>query len=106
MMSVKQKELSSKKANPDNSSVFVCKLNPDAKEVYLAGEFNDWDTRADRMVKRKGEFRKTLRLAPGEYQYRFIVDGQWHSHPSAAAEVPNEFGTTNSIIRVRKASKK
>lgn len=103
-MSVKQKELSGKTTGSD-STVFVCNLNPEAKEVYLVGEFNNWDTRADRMIKRKGEFRKTLRLAPGDYQYKFIVDGQWHSDP-AAAQVPNEFGTMNSIIRVRRASKK
>ncbi len=78
---------------------FVCNINPEAKTVYLVGEFNNWNPYADRMIKRKGAFQKTLSLDTGEYQYKFLIDGEWHSDPSAE-QVPNDFGTTNSIIRV------
>jgi 1,4-alpha-glucan branching enzyme len=87
-----------------NGTIFVCSVKPEAREVYLVGEFNNWNPRADRMVKTKGAFRKTLQLPPGEYQYKFIVDGQWHNDPSAAKQIPNEFGTTNSVIRVSDAT--
>jgi len=80
-------------------TVFVCNVNPKAKAVYLVGEFNNWNPFADRMIKRKGAFQKTLNLDPGEYQYKFLVDGKWHPDP-AAEQVPNEFGTMNSIVRV------
>jgi len=93
-------ETFAKKESAESATVFVCNLNSDAKEVYLVGEFNNWDPRADRMVKTKGAFRKTLRLTPGEYQYKFIVDGEWHNDPSAMRQVPNRFGTMNSIIHV------
>ncbi|MEJ2719852.1 MAG: isoamylase early set domain-containing protein [bacterium] len=95
-----------KTARVGNGTVFVCELKPTAKEVYLVGEFNNWNPQSDRMVKKKGAFQKTLRLAPGEYQYKFLVDGEWHCDPAAPKQVPNEFGTTNSVIRVETDSKK
>lgn len=104
-MAVKQKEASRKTttaaARETNLTAFVCDVKPDAKEVFLVGDFNDWDPRADRMVKRKGVFQKLLQLEPGEYQYKFLVDGQWFEDPSAMIQVPNAFGTINSVVRVR-----
>ena len=95
-----------KTATTSNSTVFVCGIKPTAKEVYLVGEFNNWNPQSDRMVKKKGVFQKTVRLAPGEYQSTFLVDGEWHCDPEATAQVPNEFGTTNSLIRVEANPKK
>jgi 1,4-alpha-glucan branching enzyme len=83
-----------------NGTLFVCDCDPDAKEVYLVGEFNNWDPTADRMAKWKGVFRRRLNLEPGVYQYKFLVDGRWHTDSSADEHVPNEFGTQNSVIRV------
>lgn len=96
----KQKEVPGKRTDSSGATVFVCEVKPDAREVYLVGEFNNWNPRADRMAKTKNGFRKTLRLSPGEYQYKFLVDGQWHNDPGAAKQVPNRYGTTNSVVRV------
>ena len=80
---------------------FICSLDPTARRVYLAGDFNDWDPEDRRMVKvRDGSFRANLELEPGTYQYKFVVDGEWMPDPSAREQVPNEHGTTNSVIRV------
>ena len=87
-----------------NETMFVCDLKPDAKEVFLAGDFNNWDPQSDRLTRRKGSFQKTLRLAPGEYQYKFLIDGEWHCDPSAPRQVPNGFGTLNSVVRVEAIS--
>jgi 1,4-alpha-glucan branching enzyme len=71
---------------------------PQAKKVYLAGNFNDWDTRQTPMIKdRKGIWRATLQLEAGKYEYRFFVDGQWENDPSCTSWVPNEFGTQNCL---------
>ena len=83
-----------------NGVLFVCNFKPDAKEVYLVGEFNNWNPQSDKLVKRKGEFQKTMRLAPGDYQYKFLVDGEWHCDPKAKRQVPNAFGTLNSVVHV------
>ena len=53
-------------------------VNPLAKAVYLAGSFNDWHPGVTEMIK-VGDDRwaKELALAPGSYEYRFVVDGRW-----------------------------
>lgn len=104
-MPVKDKAAPAKKGNQQDTK-FLCDINPDAKEVFLVGDFNNWSPRADRMVKRQGAFRKSKRLAPGEYQYKFLIDGEWHADPSAAIQVLNEFGTNNSVIEVCGTPKK
>jgi 1,4-alpha-glucan branching enzyme len=82
-------------------ATFVCNAGAAAKEVYLAGDFNHWDTKATRMTKSQdGSFRAKLQLRPSEYQYKFIVDGQWMNDKDAMKQVPNRFGTTNSLIKV------
>ena len=100
-MAEKSKAASTKTKDPKSLTTFLCSIKPDAREVFLVGDFNNWNHRADRMTKRQGEFRKSKRLAPGEYSYKFLVDGEWHTDPSAARQTPNEFGTLNSVIEVR-----
>jgi 1,4-alpha-glucan branching enzyme len=103
---LKQKEVVAKQDPSGAGTVFVCDPSPHAREVYHVGEFNNWNPRADRMTKTKNGFRRTLQLPPGEYQYKFLVDGHWHNDPSALKQVPNAFGTTNSVVRVGDASRK
>lgn len=79
---------------------FVCGIKPDAAAAYLVGDFNKWDSQAHPMSRDDGRFVKALRLLPGEYQYKFVVDGEWHPDPAAAAQVPNAFGTVNSVVNV------
>ncbi len=81
---------------------FVCDINNAAKKVFLAGDFNEWAPRTSRMTKYKnGSFRARRKLLPGEYQYKFIVDGMWFNDPAAQAQVMNEHGTLNSVILVK-----
>jgi len=73
---------------------------PEAKQVFIAGDFNAWDPQKTRMVKRNGTFRKRIELAPGEHEYKCIVDGKWQTDPSAAIQVHNSIGSMNSVIRI------
>ena len=73
-------------------------LAPDAQEVRLAGDFNDWDAKAGRMKKdKKGIWKTTVSLTPGRYEYRFLKDGSWENDPSCCDCVPNEFGSQNCV---------
>lgn len=73
-------------------------LAPDAQEVCLAGDFNNWDVLASPMKKdKKGLWKAALPLAPGRYEYRFLVDGQWENDPVCSDCVPNEFGSMNCV---------
>ncbi len=77
--------------------------HPDAREVFLCGDFNQWAPESLRMIRRDGAGRweKHLTLLPGRYEYRFVVDGQWMSDPHAPAEVHNPYGSSNSVVEVR-----
>ena len=72
--------------------------SPEAKEVYLVGDFNHWDTHANKMKKDKsGSWKATLSLKPGRYEYRLVVDGNWENAPACSGCVPNEFGSLNCV---------
>ncbi len=52
-----------------------------AKKVFLAGSFNDWDTKNIPMQKSDAGWTVRLKLPPGKYYYKFIVDGKWMLDP-------------------------
>lgn len=79
---------------------FVFGAMPEAACVYLAGEFNNWRPDAQPMEKqRDGTFKARVRLKPGQHQYKFVADGAW-INDAAAEQVPNPFGSLNSVVRV------
>ena len=80
--------------------VFICDSSSDARRVYLAGDFNQWKPDSKRMIKtRDGTFRAKLTLAPGDYEYKFVVDGRWQTDP-AAEQRTNPYGTSNGVAHV------
>ena len=75
---------------------------PAARRVSLCGEFNSWSPDATPLKRRSdGQWETTVQLAPGRYQYKFIVDGRWVLDPLARESVPNPHGTLNSVLEVR-----
>ena len=73
------------------------------KNVYLAGEFNNWDPAAKKMAykAKDGFYAVSMKLEPGTYQYKFVIDGTWCADPENANAVPNDQGTFNSVITVK-----
>lgn len=97
---MKKKAKSSEKKSSKKSAIFEFSA-PDAKEVSLAGDFNDWDVKSLPLRKDKnGLWKIKLPLTPGCYQYKYILDGQWVNDPQCTCCVPNAFGTFNCQIRV------
>jgi hypothetical protein len=43
-------------------------------------------------------WKKTLKLPPGRYRYRYVIDGQWHNDPRNAAVEPSPFGGLDSVL--------
>jgi len=83
--------------------VFVA---PSASQVHIVGDFNDWDSEASPLQRMdKGVWTITVPLAPGRYQYTFVVDGtSWVADPGAPRTLEDDFGRPNSIITVGDAS--
>ena len=72
-----------------------------ADEVFLAGTFNEWHPAMFPMIEAEdGTWLKELRLPPGTYEYRFVVDGRWISDPNNPRVVPNPFGGLNSVVEI------
>jgi 1,4-alpha-glucan branching enzyme len=73
--------------------------------VLLAGDFTGWEQAALPMKKGKtGIWTKAATLAPGSYQYRLIVDGEWRTDPACNVRQSNPFGGENSVCVVQEPS--
>lgn len=75
---------------------------PSAKEVLVAGSFNNWRPEAT-LMRRLGEsgiWQARVRLREGVYEYRFIVDGQWQEDPCNRLKSANPYGGYNSLAKV------
>lgn len=73
------------------------------KEIYVAGEFNGWDPTTQKLVYQadEGVYLAKVALKPGDYQYKFVIDGIWCADPENANSVANDQGTFNSIVSVK-----
>ncbi len=64
----------------------------------VAGDFSNWEQLP---LKPQGKgMARTMFLAPGDYQYRFVVNGEWCSDPACPESALNAFGSFNSILHV------
>lgn len=70
-------------------------------DVSVAGSFTGWRPRS---LKAKGtgstQYSLVVFLPPGQYQYKFIIDGEWITDPGCPASTINEFGTLNSLRQI------
>jgi 1,4-alpha-glucan branching enzyme len=99
----------------EQSSPEICRARfefyaPAAREVFLAGEFNDWDAKATPMQRgADGNWRVELKLPPGFYHYKFVVDSIWRCSPDQPHDrcdrpcqacprcVPNAYGSFDRV---------
>ena len=86
------------KLGKDTSFEFYAPL---ARDVFLAGSFNNWNTALHRMKKGPdGRWHLVVKLEPGRYEYRYLVDGSWENDQRPVQCVPNAFGTWNCVVEV------
>lgn len=74
---------------------------PGAQSVAIAGSFNSWQPE-QASTTGNGGWVKELAIAPGRYEYMFVVDGQWMADPNAKEFAPNPFGGQNSVLVISK----
>src|SRR5215467_4438305 len=76
-------------------------VKPDAKQVCVAGSFNEWKPDTTPLTQKgNGRWVGDLAIKPGRHEYLFVVDGQWMPDPNARESVQNPFGGRNSILGV------
>ena len=75
--------------------------HPTAISVCIAGTFNNWQPETKALHSSGiGNWWKETKLAPGTYEYCFVVDGQYIPDPLALETVANPFGGRNSVLKV------
>ena len=75
-------------------------FDPQAHRVFLAGDFNHWEPLTCPLQKdERGIWKAAVHLEPRDYEYRFVVDGQWRNSPDAR-QMPNPYGTYNCLLHV------
>jgi hypothetical protein len=84
----------------------VFNYKPERKgKIFLAGNFNDWNPANEKYVLTDedgdGMWSITVKLMPGTYQYKFVIDGQWYKDPHSPSDAPDGFGGRNGKFDVK-----
>lgn len=84
----------------------VCKVtftvpNKDAKKIAVAGDFNNWKSSALKKYK-NGNFKGQINIpVDQEYQFKYIIDGEWVNEAEADRYQWNDFaGSENSVLEL------
>jgi len=87
---------------PVNREIDFTLKAPDAREIYLVGDFNHWKINEEsRLAKLEdGKWVKKMGLEPGRYRYKFVVDGEWTVDNENKDREQNAFGTFDSVIKL------
>ncbi|RMH54528.1 MAG: hypothetical protein D6679_13460, partial [Candidatus Hydrogenedentota bacterium] len=83
--------------------VFRFRAPAGARSVSVAGSFNNWDMNATPMSDADGDgvWEAEVNLAPGEYQYKYVVNGtDWVVDPDNPAKADDGYGGQNSVAKV------
>ena len=79
---------------------FVC-YAPEARQVWLTGELNEWNPTSHPMVRQPdGAWLLQVQLHHGHHQYRFLVDGKPVLDPRAQGVARDAIGEQASLLAV------
>ena len=71
------------------------------KKISVAGSFNNWQEGKKVLKEKDGVYQLSMLLAPGAYEYKFCVDGEWMVDPNNPNFEANDLGTLNSVLQVK-----
>ena len=81
-------------------------FRPQATQVNLAGDFNNW--RIGELPMQRGSdgyWFARMRLPAGEFKFRYCADGEWFTDYAAFGLEPGLFGL-DSVVRIPRSSLK
>ena len=94
------KKTAAKKPAASSKQITFSLHAPHARSVEVVGDFNGWATGKHAMKKDAGgNWKLAVKITPGTYHYKFMVDGEWWLDPSRES-APNPFGTENNVLKV------
>ena len=86
---------------------FRCTPGKAAQNVFVMGNFNNWNRSGDRMLDPDGDGTYTAEIAldDGIYEYQFVIDQSEIFDLQNPEKVDNGFGYFNSLLRIASAQK-
>ena len=82
------------------STSFEWNGNAAVEKVQLAGSFTQWKpVEMEKNSEADEKWALKLDLSPGEYEFKFVVDGKWQ-HSELLPTKTNDEGITNNVIIV------
>lgn len=76
-------------------------FRPDARQVRVVGDFNNWTTDGPTMDRdERGYWRLRMELPPGEFRFRYRADGRWYTDYAAFGVEHGPYGL-NSVLLVK-----
>ena len=74
---------------------------PQAQKISVGGSFNNWKAEKNPLKKdASGNWKASLKLPSGRYEYRYLVDGVWQNAQEPVECTPNAFGSWNCVVKV------
>jgi chromosome partitioning protein len=91
-----------KSFEPDIKEVTFAMELAAAKDIYIAGDFNDWQINDESRLNRSenGCWEKQMKLPHGRYRYKFVVDGEWMVDSKNQVSEINAFGSFDSVMDI------
>lgn len=95
-------------SNQMNGTVEFAYFRPGAQSVELAGDFNDWKPERHVLTKDKdGWWRISLALEPGEFRFKYLVDGEiWEADFAAYGVENDKHGGWNSVLWIKETDQR
>lgn len=84
----------------DSMVMFFHRFDRGVNRVMLAGSFNDWNPDQLQMIKTDSGWVLPVKLKPGKYWYKFILDGNWTTDRDNRLSENDGLGNVNSVFYV------
>lgn len=87
----------------ENSKIVFCYHDDSAESVFLAGDFNDWNSNKTQFTKcSDGVWQAEINCQPsGKYRYKFLVNGErWTEDASHGLKEEDGYGGFNSVLLI------
>lgn len=90
------------KGTDQTKVTFILPHDPNEPDIYVAGDFNNWNTSEMKLVKRVNDTRSAaITLDPGRYAFRYCnANGDWFNDEAADAYQPNVLGGDDCVVVV------
>jgi glycosidase len=86
--------------SPEKKKIRLELENKDYNDVKIKGEMNSWNPNSTSVILEGNKWVTEMKLNPGKYQYKYIVDGKEISDPVNQDSISNGIGGFNSLLTI------